>query len=431
MVFASSGLEFVPRLQLSSSAALSLIFTTCVGPIIALLVFELLSRRSQQFSPKGCRKLGLRVKSNLADQYESKYDGDGPPDPHQWRVKSLWIYPVKSCKGIELNRGNVLGTGMQYDRQFSFAQLKSVSQDSPESERSAHQWECITQREFPLLARVRTGLWVPDLSSETYSPQTSGVLSGGSLVITFPYVTDGWGGFCSRLSAALIGGEPELSFTVPFDPTPEISAKKGYTIETMKIWKDSPVALDMSVDLPIELKYFLGVRNPMALFRVTREGKRDVFKCAPRKRELGWQPAIGFADSYPLHLLNLASVRDVGGSLAREIPKLSVLRFRPNIIITGPKPYDEDSWKKVRIGVYQYHVSCRTTRCKLPNTDQESGVRHPSEPDRTLRSFRCIDKGAKSACLGMQMVSAAELSEIRVGDTIHVDERGDHYFLKE
>ncbi|KAI9774664.1 MAG: hypothetical protein M1840_002913 [Geoglossum simile] len=429
MAFASFGLDFVPRLHLSNPAALTLIFTTCVGPVIALLLFELLTRRAQQLAPAGCRKLGLRATSNLADQYERKYAGGGPPESNPWKVKSLWIYPVKSCKGIELNRGSVLGTGMEYDRQFSFAQLKSPLQDSPESGKSAYQWQFITQREFPRLARVRTKLWIPDPSSESYSPQAPGVLSGGYLVITFPCVPDGWRGFRSRLSAALVGAEPELSFTVPCNPTPEISAKKGYTIETMKIWGDSPMALDMSIDVPAELKYFLGVGNRVALFRVIQGKERQVFRCAPREAELGWQPVIGFADSYPLNILNLASVRDVGERLKTEIPKLSALRFRPNIIITGPRSYDEDSWKKIRIGAYQYYVSCRATRCKMPNVDQDSAVKHPLEPDRTLRRFRRIDKGATSACLGMQAVPATELGEIRVGDTIHVEEIGDHYYL--
>ncbi|KAH0536143.1 hypothetical protein FGG08_006965 [Glutinoglossum americanum] len=412
MVSANLGLGFIPRLQLSNSAALTIIFTTCIGPIVALLAFELLSRNSKRFAPKGCRKLGLRVKSRLADQFDSKYDDGGPPDSHEWKVKSLWIYPVKSCKGIELNRGSVLKTGMQYDRQFSFAQLKSpfpVSKESPESEMAAHQWEFITQRQFPLLARVKTELWVPDSSSKNYSAKAFEVLSGGILIITFPYAKDGWRGFLSGLGAALIGGEPEMSFRIPLNPPPDIATQKGYTVETMKIWKDSPVGLNMSVDLPAELKYFLGVRNPLALFRVILGKEREIFRCAPRKEELGWQPVIGFADTYALHIINLASARDVGKMIVGEIPRFSALRFRPNIIITGPKRYDEDSWKKIRIGSYQYHVSCRATRCKLPNVDQESGVKHTSEPDRTLRSFRCIDEGARmNACMGMQMVPYAE-----------------------
>ena len=110
-------------------------------------------------------------------------------------------------------------------------------------------------------------------------------------------------------------------------------------------------------------------------------------------------------NKYPLHIMNLASVRDLGQKIPKEIPRLSSLRFRPNIIITGPEPYTEDSWKQIRIGDYQYHVACRTTRCLLPNTDQDTAEKHPQQPDKILRTYRCIDEGsAKHACLGMQMV---------------------------
>ena len=45
----------------------------------------------------------------------------------------------------------------------------------------------------------------------------------------------------------------------------------------------------------------------------------------------------------------------------------------------------------------------------MPNVDQETGARHPAEPDRTMRQYRCIDEGNKlNACLGMQVVPAAE-----------------------
>jgi hypothetical protein len=35
---------------------------------------------------------------------------------------------------------------------------------------------------------------------------------------------------------------------------------------------------------------------------------------------------------YALHIINLASVRDVGKKIAGEIPMFSALRFRPNVI---------------------------------------------------------------------------------------------------
>ena len=113
-------------------------------------------------------------------------------------------------------------------------------------------------------------------------------------------------------------------------------------------------------------------------------------------------------------------------------PQLSVRRFRPNIIFTGPEAYSEDSWKRIKIGGADYHVSCRTVRCLLPNVDPITGERHPSEPNRTLKSFRRIDEGdIKNACIGMQMVPAGAESQIKVGDVIEVLETGDHYYIRQ
>lgn len=47
----------------------------------------------------------------------------------------------------------------------------------------------------------------------------------------------------------------------------------------------------------------------------------------------------------------------------------------------------------------------QTVRCRLPNVD----IRHPVDPEKTLKSFRCIDAGDRNnACLGMQLVPAVE-----------------------
>ncbi|MCJ1303545.1 hypothetical protein MMC08_006355 [Hypocenomyce scalaris] len=435
-----SGLDkFMPRIELSYTSYFIVVYSLCLIPALAIAMLALRDRWSEEKQLRGCRKLGLRAQSNLADERDTKYRGgtESAKDEHgnnTWRVKSLWIFPVKSCRGIELNRGTVVSTGMEYDRQFSFAQLRSpfpVSADTPKSEKAAHQWKFITQREFPLLARVETEVWVPDPSSSTYSTKEPFVQSGGALVMTYPFEEDGWRGLLPRLIATFGGSEPHKSVTIPFSPTAEQIKTNGYTMEQMTIWKDSPEALNMGASLPPELKFSIGVRNPLALFRVATEHERQVFRCAPRKEQLGYQPITGFADAYPLHILNLASVQDVATRLQEGAPKLSALRFRSNIIITGPGKYIEDSWKRIRIGEYIYYVTCRTTRCKLPNTDQNTGVKHPVEPEKTLKSFRCIDEGAaEKACLGMQMVPALEESKIKVGDLIEVLETGEHYYIK-
>lgn len=402
----------------------------------AIIYFSWVNK--QENEPEGCTKLSLRTSSNLSDEHAKCYS-EGSRQNHgtnRWRVKSLWIYPIKSCRGVELSQGTVISTGMQYDRQFSFARLQGgfPASSSLTDPGANYEWKFITQRERPQLARVRVEIWLPDPSSSTYSPDHPNVQSEGVLLIKFP-IEDGFWGWMSDNSVRLGGRAFERSFQVPFNPTEKQIKEHGYATEKMTIWKDSPPSLVVASTSPPEnnlvmkeLSRFLNISSSLCLFRVSDE--REVYRCAPRKEQLGYQSQVGFQDAYPLHILNLASVRDVGKRLIKGSPRLSALQFRCNILITGPEAYDEDGWKRIKIGELEYYVCCRTARCGLPNVDQITGVRDKTEPFTTLRSYRAIDPGAgKHACLGMQMVPALEESTIKVGDLIEVLETGEHYYI--
>ncbi|EKD15444.1 uncharacterized protein L3040_001817 [Drepanopeziza brunnea f. sp. 'multigermtubi'] len=416
----------------------------CIPPIIALIIYEREQARLLAEQPKGCRKLGLKIDSNLLNEFDKKFSEGRPPSTEEtsaewWRLKSLWIYPVKSCRGVELNRGTVIATGMEYDRQFTFAQLKSpvpVNAATPEKEKAAaHKWEFITQRQFPLLAQVRTEMWVPDQSVDTYTPHAEDVESGGVIIMSFPYQEAGWRGVVAKWGASFKGTVPEKQFRIPFDPSPVQIEKAGYSFEKMTIWKETVTALNLEIEIPEELRYYLGISNKLGLFRVDSSKPREVFRNAPTKEELGYQPVTGFQDAYPIHLINLASVRDVERQMpkVKGAPRLSAARFRANLIITGPEAYHEDTWRRIKIGFYEYDVSCRTARCKMPNVDQVTGERHASEPDQTLRSFRAVDAGTgpNIGCLGVQMVPISKESALRVGDEITVLEVGEHEYVKQ
>lgn len=107
---------------------------------------------------------------------------------------------------------------------------------------------------------------------------------------------------------------------------------------------------------------------------------------------------------------------------------LDALRFRANIYITGPPAFHEDDWAKASIGPTKYHVSCRTTRCKLPNVDPATGIADRNQPSTALRQYRIIDAGSKSPCLGMQ-ITPLEEGEVKIGDKVEVLEKGEHFFL--
>jgi uncharacterized protein YcbX len=114
-----------------------------------------------------------------------------------------------------------------------------------------------------------------------------------------------------------------------------------------------------------------------------------------------------------------------------QVPLLNALRFRANVYVTGPPAFDEDTWTRARItspksdsGI-DLHVSARATRCKLPNVDPETGIADRNEPGTTMRKYRVVDEGSKSACLGM-MVTPLGDGEVRVGDDVEVLETGVH-----
>ncbi|KAF2705633.1 MOSC domain-containing protein [Pleomassaria siparia CBS 279.74] len=407
-----------------------------------LILFVLaLNQKDAPFSPPpGCRKFGLVGKSNLSDQYSKRYaEGGDPCAANRWTVKALFIYPIKSCARLELDQSEVVRTGLKFDRQFTFAQQVTglpTMEGKVESE-----WTFITQRTFPRLAKVETEIWIPDPKAPGYSEQEEYVKSEGCLLVRFPFTPDteftveGLKSY-GKILAAWMSGKPEpmMEFRVPFNPTQERIKEARYRSAEVKIWREKPVALDMANEVPVDtmekLRYTLGITNPITLFRIDPQNYRQVHKCAPKSQDVGFQPVVGMADSYPLHILNLASVHDVASKLPKGPKRLNALRYRANVYMTGPPAFSEDDWAKARIGDGLYHISCRTTRCKLPNVDPETAVADRNEPGTTMRKHRVIDKGSKSPCLGMQVTPLTQ-GEIRVGDEIEVLEKGEHFFKSE
>ncbi|KAI5783873.1 MOSC domain-containing protein [Peziza echinospora] len=339
--------------------------------------------------------------SNLADEFECTATGKSQ---EEWFVKSLWIYPVKSCHGIELQQSRLVATGLEYDRQYTFAEWKT------DPKTNEQRWIFITQRQYPLMARIKTEI------------KTT---AAGKVVVSVGYPTkSALGGWFGRPL------EHMATFDVPLDSDEE--QFKTYPLEDVRIWKEVVPAYNLASLIPPGLPTFLGVKNRLALFRMPPSKPRSVYRCAPTEAELGYQPNTAFADAYPLHIINMSSVRELNGRLENSIPELSCVRFRSNIIVSGPAPFQEDDWKIIKLGENTIYTSCRTARCNLPNVDQETGEKHPSEPAKTMRSYRCIDPGTRlNACMGMQAVPAVQDGLIKVGDPITVLTTGEHFYIEQ
>ena len=165
---------------LSSPGVILTVFILVVPLIFSVAVEKRLApEKAPEDEVPGCRRLGLHIRSNFEDQYR-KAAVTAKQKP---RVKALFTYPVKSCRGVELAASEVEASGLRYDRLFTFAQLVSKADkagaDGESTEKSDsepnHQWRFITQREFPRLALLKTQLWLPDTRGRTTSAKPSKV----------------------------------------------------------------------------------------------------------------------------------------------------------------------------------------------------------------------------------------------------------------
>lgn len=295
--------------SVGSRTILYTIFVT-LSPFILIALFAFTQRDRPSPPPAGCRRLGVKGRGNFEDQYSKKYAKGGDATKEKpWTVKALFIYPLKSAGSVELDKSEVLRTGLKYDRQFTLGQY--VTSMPGLDGKVTSEWQFCTQRKFPRLAKVETEIWVPDPSAKGYDKDGEWVKSEGCLVIRFPFSQDtdfslqglkSWG----KILAAQMAGKPEpmLEFRVPFNPCKERIESKGYKSETLRIWKDSPVALNMGCEVDPELlaklKYTIGTTNPITLFRIDTNKFREVYKCAPKKEDVGFQTAIGMQDSVSL-----------------------------------------------------------------------------------------------------------------------------------
>lgn len=406
--------------------------------------------------PPGYRQLGRPAHRNLSKDFTTTRasnalnpDQDNPA--YDGKVLALFIYPVKSCFGIEVPEAEISQTGLKYDRQFCFAQLTT---DIPKSagEDLGSRWNFITQRTHPALTLVKTNIWLPEKDSRSLGVEGESDEHSGILVVSFPFtpnITMSWQGLKTVITLMLcklcnlsLSAEPQVHFQIPLSPSQQLIKRKVYPRRNVRIWRDWPHALDLESEIPAQtlaqLKWFLGITNPMTMMCVDTEFSRPIYKNAPTEEQIGYQASTGFADSYPISMQNMASIIDMEARVPRgALFTPDARRYRANIYISGPPAYSEDNWTRLKISDHVFYVSCRITRCKLPNTNPETAEADArgNQPLSTMSKYRAIDEGggAHRPCLGMHMVPAQASigASVHVSDSVQVLKTGNHWFVPE
>jgi uncharacterized protein YcbX len=244
-------------------------------------------------------------------------------------ISSLHIYPVKSCRRIDLDSVQAEPWGLAGDRRWML-----VSENNG----------FLTQRDAPKLALV-TAIPTPD------------------------------GGL--RLSAP---GRPEV--VVGLSPGRERIAvpTRLCTLEVIKADELAAEWFTGLVERPVNLVWLADpTQRPVDPDYGHPADRVNLSDCYP----------VHLVTEASLDALNAQLA--ASGELD-EMP-VPLTKLRPNLVVSGADPWMEDAWVggRIRVGGVPFRVVTGTGRCVLSTIDQETAVKG-HEPLRILARHRTIDQ---------------------------------------
>lgn len=187
---------------------------------------------------------------------------------------------------------------------------------------------------------------------------------------------------------------PEMQpLSVPVDP--------DGPAQPARVWKDSITALDLG-DSPAKwLTQALGL--DARLLRIS-----PVLDRHAKAEFAGPTPApVSFTDGFPILVCNAASLAYLNTRMPAPV---GMERFRPNIVLEGLEPFEEDRIAELRFETITLRLVKPCTRCVITATDQLTG--EPSiNPLPVLRSFR-FDKALLGVTFGENAVIARGVGQV-------------------
>lgn len=228
-------------------------------------------------------------------------------------VSNLIYYPIKACRGFEVETTCVERMGLEHDRRMMVV--------TPEG-------EFLTQREHARLALV--------------TPK----LQGGTLELSAP-------------------NYDSLQVGIQSSGTPWL----------VNVWKSKGVhAIDQGEEAAQWFSNWL--RTPVRLVHFADGYKRFVNE----QYAVNPDDHTGFADGYPILLTSEEGLQDLNSRLESPVP---MNRFRPNLVVRGAKPFEEDAWNRIRVGDVELAVVKPCARCEVTTIDKDT-LERSKEPLKTL-----------------------------------------------
>ena len=194
-------------------------------------------------------------------------------------------------------------------------------------------------------------------------------------------------------------------------PTMSIAHSDAQARSRVKIWRDECMAFDAGDEIAATLSDWL--RSPCRLVRFDPQQQR----LSNRQYTGDIAAENAFSDGYPLLLTGAASLSDLNQRIGRELP---MNRFRPNIVLEGLGPYEEDQLHELRREDLALRAVKPCTRCCITSTEQAGGTLDGDEPLRTLKTFR-YDATLGGVCFGQNLVMISGAgSTLAVGATVEL-----------
>lgn len=125
---------------------------------------------------------------------------------------------------------------------------------------------------------------------------------------------------------------------------------------------------------------------------------------------------VSFSDGFPYLVVSQSSLDDLN---ARLFEPVEILRFRPNLVVDGPPPYDEDQWFEFEIGQRQFYGVKPCARCIMTTINPQRGEFSGKEPLKTLAAYRKVNN---KIFFGQNVITRTT-GLLQVGDSVRVMSR--------
>lgn len=287
------------------------------------------------------------------------------------RVTQLRIYPVKSLGGIEVDEADVEPWGLAGDRR----------------------WALVDDAGMPVTAREVHALL--GLRAERVDEDTIRILDrdGAGILVDTPL----------GLGPVPVGHSRQ-GFAAPADDDVSawVSDRVGERVRL--VWQEDPGVRPISGahgGMPGET-LSLADAGPLLLTTESSLGQLNSWIAADVD-----QPDLPDLDP-----------DDLSGTASSTSEPLSMLRFRPNVVIDGASPFAEDSWARVRIGGVDFRTTMVCDRCVMTTIDPVT-LAGGKEPIRTLARHR---RWEGTTWFGLR-VAPLNRGVLRLGDEVLAEVR--------